>query len=39
LDSLHVENKLYVEIGHNIFEVVSGDTKLDYENGVYFYRI
>lgn len=39
LDNLHVENKLYVEVLHNNFEVVSSETKLDYENGVYFYKI
>jgi hypothetical protein len=39
LDNLHVENKLYVEVLHNNFEVVSPETKLDYEKGVYFYKI
>lgn len=39
LDSLHVENKLYIETTHNNFEVVPLDTKLDYEKGKYFYKI
>ena len=40
LDSLHVENKLYVEVSHNIFEVVPPETKIDYSSKAkYFYKI